>query len=109
VLGDEPHADGRREMIDLVGVGGEPADQRLVGHRALRIRQPLVAQHGGEVFHAARRFVIDDRHAVAARQQGLDQMAADESRPARYQTMPHDERRAEWAKPDIFDHQKRMQ
>ena len=36
-VGDQLHADGRRQVIDLVDVGHQPAHQRLVGHRALDV------------------------------------------------------------------------
>ena len=48
-----------------------------------------MVSHVGEVFHRAGRFVIDDRDAIAAGQQCLDQMAADESRSAGNEAMLH--------------------
>ena len=95
LLCDQPHADGRRQMVNLVRLGRQPPHEPLVGHGALRVAQAGVVSHGGQVFNRAGRFVIDDRHAIAPRQQRLDQMAADKPRSAGDQTMHYEKPRAE--------------
>ena len=39
LLGDQLHADRRRQVIDFVDVGHQPADQLLVGHGALGVAE----------------------------------------------------------------------
>ena len=52
--------------------------------------------HGGQILDRAGRFVVDDRHAIVAGQQGFGQMAADESRSAGDQSSVSQESFASW-------------
>ena len=92
-LGDQLHADGGRQVIDFVGVGHQPGDQLLVGHGPFAVAEPGMVQDGGQVIDRAGRFVVDDRHPIAAGQQRLDEMAADEAGPAGYDTIFHGNQR----------------
>ena len=87
------HADGRRQMIDLVDVGHQAADQRLVGGRAADVAELEVAAHGSQVFRRAGRLVVQHGHVIIARQQGFGQMATDKARPAGNQSMLHNHTR----------------
>jgi hypothetical protein len=52
-----------------------------------------MVQDGSQIIDRAGRFVVDDRHPIAAGQKRLDEMAADETGPARYDTIFHGNQR----------------
>ena len=86
---DQLHAHRRGQVIHLVHLGHQPPHQGTVGHRTLDVAKLRVAEHGGQVGHRAGRFVVHHRDAMAAGQQRLGQMAADETCAAGDQNVLH--------------------
>ena len=82
LCGNQLHSHRRREMKNLVGLGRQFPDQRPVGDAAFDVAESRMVDHGGQIGDRAGRFVVHDRHAVAAGQEGLGQVAADKARPA---------------------------
>ena len=90
LAGDQGHADRRRQVIDLADAVEQrcgPAPHR----RPSRGRASAAddSRTAARLSQPAGRFVIDDRDPVAAGQQRLGQMRADESRAAGDQDICH--------------------
>ncbi len=88
-LRDQLHSHCRREMKNLVGLGRQFPDQRAVGHAPFDVAESRMVDHSGQVGDRAGRFVVHDRHVIAAGQKGLGQVAADKARPAGDKDVPH--------------------
>ena len=89
-LGNQLHSHRRREMKNLVGLGRQFPDQRPVGDAAFDVAESRMVDHGGQIGDRAGRFVVHDRHAVAAGQEGLGQVAADKACPAGDENVSHE-------------------
>jgi hypothetical protein len=82
VVGEPAHADDASEMQHRVGCAADGGGDARICDRCERHGEAWMRRHRREVGHAATRQVVDGVHAVAAAQQFLDDMRADEASPA---------------------------
>src|SRR5271170_736335 len=79
LVDDELDADGGGEMKDGIGFGDEARGDLVVFDRALDEAQARVVAHGFKVIETAGGKIVQDGDAIAAREEALGQMRADEA------------------------------
>ena len=84
-LADELHPDGGGEVKTAIDPPHELAHQSLLGGRSLDQSGSAGLEQVGDVLAPACAQVIEDDHLVAARDECVCEMRADEPSPARYQ------------------------
>src|ERR1700687_3896598 len=82
---NELDADRRREVIDDVNLADLRVNLGRIQHRSIAEAEARIVLEVADVAKAARGEVVQSRHLVAARDQAIDYVRTDESRPSRDQ------------------------
>lgn len=82
------HAPARGEVDDRAASGHRPLDERVVEDRSHHRLEDGIRRRARQIAGIARGEVVEDQDGPPDREQGLDEVGADEARPARARRRP---------------------